>query len=159
MVERALALLLGAKVSAYREGVQTKTLASISRDRPLVVGGSWRLGLLMPWVLFVCFAVSELRGFLVCLTPVLIISSLFALRPEVVLRGSELTVQWFWFRPEVLGTSSILSVHLPKPHRARPAEVVLRCEGGRQLRVYVRDAFVAALEEAAGDARSLGGVR
>ena len=159
-MERARALLLGAKVSAYREGEHVATLASISRDRPIVVGGSWRLGLLMPWVLFVCFAVSELRGFLVCLTPVLVLSSLFfALRPEVVLRGSELTVQWFWFRPEVLGTSSILSVHLPKPHRARPAEVVLRCEGGRQLRVYVRDAFVAALEDAAGDARSSDGVR
>lgn len=120
MVAFARALLCGAKVSAYREGVHAKTLVSISRDRPIVVGGSWRLGLLMPWVLFVCFAVSELRGFLVCLTPVLIISSLFALRPEVVLRGSELTVQWFWFRPEVLGTSSILGA---------PAEAASRATG------------------------------
>lgn len=146
-------------MSAYREGAQAKTLASISRDRPLVVGGSWHLGLLIHGVVFAWVAAIDVGGFLVCLTPVLIISSLFALRPEVVLRGSEFTVQWFWFRPEVLGTSSILSVHLPKPHGARPAEVVLRCEGGRQLRVYVADAFVAALEDAAGEARSSGGFR
>jgi len=136
-------------VSAYRNGDQVPTLASISRDRPLVVGGSWRFGLLMPWVLFACLALTELRSFLVCIGPVLLISSLFALRPEVVMRGTELSLQWLWFRSEVLATSAVTSVRIVEGRRKRPDEVVIRCEDGRQIRVYVTDEFVSALSKAA----------
>jgi len=40
-------------------------------------------------------------------------------------------------------------VRIVEGRRKRPDEVVIRCEDGRQIRVYVTDEFVSALSKAA----------